>query len=436
MGCVLTREYVIYVIIVVSFLSTNATPSGDEETPKDGSSLTSADGPRHEKDLSNSHSTEEVQAILPVQVDIGNLVSGFNDHIDEMRENMTNLDEKLEIVKANEASVEKENRRLIEQLKTLKENEARVEEQLRVSKENEATARKSWEEEKLLLMEQLRVSKENEAEARNASKAGGGSSDTLSFETAAAGFTWKGILGGCVNSSDVDDWTLIMHNQNIWREQEFYGKTGDVRKRWAEIYDAGAFQNGWQEYKNGFAFQHSFEEPSEAYWYGLERMHRRTSVGRWQLVLSYVCSITKKPWYYNQVPWTAEKSYNVCISYDNFKVGGEDSFYKLHIGSELSRWGSDGKGWNGNWGTLEYLNGGRFRTNDDEGPSFAVDGWGNCLECKLARRGVDDKCYGGFWFNSDEHKCRNGLHPNSWKLDKVNGTNLCEHVFMAMKKIE
>merc|ERR1711970_766222 len=112
-----------------------------------------------------------------------------------MRENMTHLDEKLEIVKANEARVEEENARLIEQLK---------------------------------------VSKENEAKARNASEAKAENSDSPT-----AGFTWKAILGGCVNSSDMDDWTLLLHNRNVWSG-----------------------------------------EPSDAYWYGLEGMHRRTSVGR------------------------------------------------------------------------------------------------------------------------------------------------------------
>jgi len=300
MGRVSARESVICVIIVISFLSTNAIPSEFEETSKDGSSLTVADGPRHGKDLSNSGSIEEVQAILPVQVDTGTLVSGFNDHIDGMRENMINLDEKLEIVKANEARVEEENARLIEQLKKSKENEA-------------------------LLIEQLRVSKENEAKARHTSKAEGGSSDEQSFATAAAGFTWKGILGGCVNSSDVDDWTLLLHNQNLWDRT----RSKEQKEVWARVYSMGPFQNNWEEYKNGFEYQHSLKGLSDAYWYGLDRMHRQTSIGRWQLVLSYVCSKSKSKSYVSYEPlgrWTAENLTTFAFRTIILKWGGKIHF--------------------------------------------------------------------------------------------------------------
>jgi len=149
MKIALAGESLICIFIAVSFLNTNAIPLEDEEGPEDRSSITYADSPRHRKDLSDSGSTELVQAILPVQVDIGSLVSGF----DEMRENMINLDEKLEIVKANQARMEEENARLIEQLKA--------------SIANETKARKSSEKETARLIEQLKVFKENETKAQN-----------------------------------------------------------------------------------------------------------------------------------------------------------------------------------------------------------------------------------------------------------------------------
>jgi len=436
MGCVSTRGYVICLIIVISLLSTNAIPSEDQETPKDGSSLTSADSPRHERDLSETPSTGAMQAILPVQVDIGNLVSGFNDHIDEMRENMTNLDEKLEIVKANEARVEEENRRLIEQLNA--------------SKENEAKARKSWEDEKALLIEQLKISKENEAKARNASKA--------KADSPTAGFTWKAILGGCVNSSDMDDWTLLLHNRNSWID-----KHRKQRKWWGDVYSQkNPFHASWEGFKKGFVYQHSLKEASDAYWYGLERMHRRTSVGRWRLVLSYVCRDQRQigrwqPGFKGMEDrWTPEKSYNVCVSYDNFKVGGEDSFYDFHIGSELNRWGS-GKGWRvgEKWGSkgwdfswyFKHINGTRFRTWDNaydpktesNDINHGSEQWtGSCFNCH--RNSSNDflaRCYGGFWYSSEE--CTHTLHPTGILLNlhgiEAGDRHQCEHVFMAMKKI-
>jgi len=400
--------------------------------------VASADSPRHGKDLSDSRSTEEVQAILPVQVDMGNLVSGFNDHIEEMRENMTNLDEKLEIVKANEARVEKENERLIERVKASKENEARVEEEnvrlterLKASEGNEARV----EEENARLIEQLKVSEENEAKARNAFEAKARNSISPT-----AGFTWKAILGGCVNSSDADDWTLLLHNRNIFK---IFSKDRHSRNFWGRVYDFYPFHVLWKQYKKGFVYQHSLKEPSDAYWYGLERMHRRTSVGRWQLVLSYICRNEDEK--RRDSVWTAEKSYNVCISYDNFRVGGEDSFYDFHIGSELNRWGSDGKGWDfaGYWGSLKYINGTRFRTWDkykeDHGPEEPEredKTWEECLNCNHRLWGRD--CYGGFWYNPK--RCQWSLHPTGMKLNLYNDTkgdmNQCEHVFMAMKKMK
>jgi len=163
MGIVSAGESVICVFIAISFLSTNAIPLEDEEGPEDRSSITYADSPRHRKDLSDSSSTELVQAILPVQVDIGSLVSGF----DEMRENMINVDEKLETLKANQARMEEENG----QLKSQVEENARLIEHLKASIANETKARKSLEKETARLIEQLKVFKENETEARNATTA-------------------------------------------------------------------------------------------------------------------------------------------------------------------------------------------------------------------------------------------------------------------------
>jgi len=217
MEIVSAGESLICVFITVSFLSTNAIPLEDEESP---SSITFADQPRHKKDVSDSGSTELVQAILPVQVDAGNLVSGFNDHIDEMREdvasgfdemreNMTNLDEKLEILKANEARQEKENAPLIEQLKSFLEKEAsakkswgkekvRLIEQLKVCKENESRV----EEENARLIEQLKVSKENETKARNASKNSNGRTRgkfvLITGEPSVEWQDWEGARRECV----------------------------------------------------------------------------------------------------------------------------------------------------------------------------------------------------------------------------------------------
>jgi len=167
MEIVSAGESVICVFIAISFLSTDAIPLKDEEGPEDRSSITYADSPRHRKDLSESSSTELVQAILPVQVDIGTLVSGF----DEMRKNM-------EIVKANQARVEEENgqlksqgeenARLIEQLKASIANETKAR---NTAIENEAKARKLWEEEYARLIEQLKVFKENENKDRYATTA-------------------------------------------------------------------------------------------------------------------------------------------------------------------------------------------------------------------------------------------------------------------------
>jgi len=182
MGIALAGESLICIFIAVSFLSTNAIPLEDEEGPEDESSRTYADSPRHRKDLSDSGSTELVQAILPVQVDIGSLVSGFDDHIDEMRENMINVDEKLEIVKANQARMAEENGQLKsrgeENMKIMQANQARMEEEnarliehLKASIANETKARRSLEKETARLIEQLKVFQENETEARNATTA-------------------------------------------------------------------------------------------------------------------------------------------------------------------------------------------------------------------------------------------------------------------------
>jgi len=73
MGRVSARESVICVIIVISFLSTNAIPSEFEETSKDGSSLTVADGPQHGKVAQRHQSPINIDSKNTVDINVGPL---------------------------------------------------------------------------------------------------------------------------------------------------------------------------------------------------------------------------------------------------------------------------------------------------------------------------------------------------------------------------
>jgi len=115
----------------------------------------------------------------------------------------------------------------------------------------------------------------------------------------------------------------------------------------------------WKSYKAGFG---SYSLQSDFYWRGLERIHKLTSTGRWQLLMK--SKWTKAP----NVEWAV---------FNDFKVDGEIMEYRLHVGSMAQNY-------QGTKIMLAQLNGHPFSTHDRDNDPISI----NCA----------DDHNGGWWF--------------------------------------
>ena len=89
-------------------------------------------------------------------------------------------------------------------------------------------------------------------------------------------------------------------------------------------YTGGMFGNGdslWNDYKNGFG-----TPSSEEFWLGLDKMHKLTKTGRWELLF-------KAKWSVGSATMSGKWAFAV---YSNFKVDGESSEFRLRLGSRQS----------------------------------------------------------------------------------------------------
>merc|ERR1711942_219266 len=162
---------------------------------------------------------------------------------------------------------------------------------------------------------------------------------------------------------------------------------------------------GWEDYKRGFAEN---GESTNAFWFGLEDMHRLTSSGRWRLLIKIRAS---------RFP---THSY---IMYDDFKVGPGELEFPLQVGSEV-----ESRGWLSEYEDmpekpfLEASNGWPFTTSDRDNDYVA---YGNCA----ARHG------GGWWFA--EAPCSQiCLNCNDAIINDFGQTDIFYETYMGMIQIE
>jgi len=272
----------------------------------------------------------QVKEILPVEVNVGGLVKIFNQQIQKLGDNVTRLDNQLRIIKANE--------------------------------ERNSAAQNSLKE------ENYRLKAENE---RLKMKLEATSHETGILQ-GTSGLTWSFILGSCIDSSHQDGWILL--------QQRNVGATSNDDNIFARM--------KWNNYRDGF------EDPGIAYWYGLQKMHEKTSSGRWKVALVYRCGGGDK-----------------CAVFNDFKIDGENEKFKLHVGAEVSR-----KGFPSGL-TLDYNNEMAFTTSDSDNDKL---GSRNCAAYSTI--------LGGWWHKKCAYYC-----PNCQKLNDRNPG--CTHTFMVMKRI-
>merc|ERR1712221_34431 len=180
-------------------------------------------------------------------------------------------------------------------------------------------------------------------------------------------------MGGCVYMTAQPS-TEFCLNYLIFTE--FYiqrrtkGKEGD-RSPYEE--------KGWSDYKKGFG-----KEKEENFWIGLEKLHRKTSIGHWDVTFTF----SKNDW------GTAS------FTCHNFTVESEMQYYRLNLkdcGDFIHEHGS-------------YAN--IFKSLGEEGLDdrfFTTKDWdtdplerGNCAE----------EHKGGFWYGFKKNVCTEfGHHP-------------------------
>jgi len=324
-------------------------------------SLKNDDNPSDSKALGISRrerDSTQVKEILPVEVNVGGLVNFFNGQIQKLGDNVTRLDNQLQIIKGNEERNRAELKRSRNESKLLKEENYRL--------KKESTAIKA---------ENERLKMKLEA-----------TSHETGIPQGTNGLTWSFILRSCIDevASDQDGW-ILLQQRNIL----------------ATSNDDNIFARmKWNNYRDGF------EESGNAYWYGLQKMHEKTSSGRWKVALVFHCG-----------PMCGEV--DKCAVFNDFKVDGENEKFKLHVGAEVLQPFSRAKRFK--YGTLDYANNIAFTTSDSD----------NMVGYHSVQCATNDGWLGGWWFRYHESMC--GYHcPNS-QVSVVNSG--CTHTFMVMKRI-
>jgi len=146
-------------------------------------------------------------------------------------------------------------------------------------------------------------------------------------------------------------WHLIQHYK--------VGETDDFRNK------------NWEDYtKKGFG---SPDLNGTHYWEALEKLHKITSTGKWQLLIGMLS---------NKSPFR-------LIIYNNFRIGSVTKGYRLYIGDRDESYPdvkTSGKG-------LEYHNGLPFSTPD--------------MDLDPASHSCAKSYHAGWWFKNCHHTCLN-----------------------------
>jgi len=345
------RGRLLMIFILACLFSDIARSLKNDDNPTDFKALGIL---RREKD------STKVKEILPVEVNIGSLVNIFNQQIQKLGDNVTRLDNQLQIVKANE---ERNQKSFKAELKRCRNESKLLEEEV----ERYSAAQNSLKEENYRLKNESTAIKAENQRLKMKLEATSHETGIPQGTTSRPGLTWSYILGSCIESSDQDGW-ILLQQRNIHATSNKYSIFA---------------RSEWNDYKDGF------EDPAIAYWYGLQKMHEKTSSGRWKVALIYHCGGDEK-----------------CAVLNDFKIDGENEKFKLHVGAEVSRKGFE------SGAALAYENGMQFATIDRDN-----DRYHNCAEINK----------GGWWHRRCAYYC-----PNCIK--ELNGAG-CTHTFMVMKRI-
>lgn len=146
-----------------------------------------------------------------------------------------------------------------------------------------------------------------------------------------------------------------------------------------------SFDQGWAAYDAGFG------DLNGEFWLGLEKMHWLTASRKQTL----------------RVELSDFEGKSAFAKYDEFVIGGPDSYYRLHV-----------EGYSGNAGnSMNYSNNSRFTTKDADHDSHSI-------QCAVHHSGA-------WWHNSCTHSNLNAVyttikqngnafvHWNSWKSDEA-----------------
>jgi len=297
------------IFILACLLSDVARSLQNEDNPSEFKAL---------KILRRQKDSTKVKETLPVEVNIGGLVNSLNEQIQKLGDHVTRLDNQLQIIKGNEernresckAELEKsknESQLLERAQNSLKEEIYRL--------KNESTAIKA------LQAENERLKMKLEATTHET-----GIPQGTTSRPKTNGPTWSEILGGCIDSSDQDGWILLQ------RRDVRATKDANIGNIFARM--------KWKDYKAGF------EDSDIAYWYGLQKMHEKTSSGRWKVafVFLYASGTTR------------------CSVFNDFKIDGENEKFKLHVGEMVVKfWENDKPG-----DSFDFYNNMKFSTSDSD----------------------------------------------------------------------